>query len=45
MVLRDRLLRLAISRMDNCSRSAQRLITLNVATSITPSLLPLKAAG
>src|SRR6187402_3016806 len=37
MVLRDRPVRRAISRMDNCSRSTHRLMTLSVATSITPT--------
>src|ERR1043165_1256781 len=36
MVLRARPVRRAISRMDSCSRKAQRLMTLSVATSITP---------
>jgi hypothetical protein len=36
MVLRDRPERLAISRMDSCSRNAHLLMTLSVATSITP---------
>ena len=35
---RDAPVRRAISRMDRCSRSAQGLMTLSVATSITPSL-------
>src|SRR5437868_9600071 len=37
MVLRDRPVRRAISRMDSCSRRAHRLMTLSVATSITPT--------
>ena len=45
IVLRDRPVRLAISLMDSCSRSAQRLMTLSVATSIIPVLLPQIAAG
>lgn len=35
----------AVVRLDSRSRSAQRLMTLNVATSITPVLLPQKTAG
>jgi hypothetical protein len=33
--------RLEISRMDISSRNAQRLMTFNVATSITPKFPPL----
>lgn len=37
MVLRDSLVRRAISRIDTPSRRRQRLITLNIATLITPA--------
>lgn len=37
MVLRESFVRRAISRIDNPSRRRQRLITLNIATSITPA--------
>ena len=44
MVLRERPVRRAISRVDSCYLRAQRLMTLSVATSVTPGLLLLKKA-
>ena len=45
MVLREKPVLRAISLMDCCSRRAQLLMTLSVATSITPGLLLLKKAA
>jgi len=44
MVLRDKPVRRAISRIESWSRNAQRRITLNNAMSITP-VTPAETAG